>query len=265
MAQVFATCIIFLAMTAVPSARIDPELPDPAGENARLRYELVWNFGGREQRGWTIYIALIADTVGADPDREPGRFAQVLAGWQTTNQLPSTGVLDRDTLMQMVGMWQDVRFREREHIADLPLELVTARPDEFYDPERTEDLRQLERDTYDAYRRMYAAAKEELGFEPGSLYLKIISAYRTRAYQEKLRKESPKAGRGAIAVESPHFSGRTLDLYVGGEPVTTKDLNRSIQTNTSAYRWLVKNARTYGFVPYFYEPWHWEYQGQSTQ
>jgi LAS superfamily LD-carboxypeptidase LdcB len=26
-----------------------------------------------------------------------------------------------------------------------------------------------------------------------------------------------------------------------------------------AYRWLVRNAERFGFCPYFYEPWHWEY------
>jgi LAS superfamily LD-carboxypeptidase LdcB len=50
-----------------------------------------------------------------------------------------------------------------------------------------------------------------------------------------------------------------LDLYVGGSPVDTKDSNRAIQVNTPAYRWLVQNAERFGFRPYFYEPWHWEY------
>ncbi|HZH32789.1 MAG TPA: hypothetical protein VEY11_18625 [Pyrinomonadaceae bacterium] len=26
-----------------------------------------------------------------------------------------------------------------------------------------------------------------------------------------------------------------------------------------AYRWPVRNAERFGFRPYFYEPWHWEY------
>jgi LAS superfamily LD-carboxypeptidase LdcB len=63
-------------------------------------------------------------------------------------------------------------------------------------------------------------------------------------------------------MNSPHFTGRALDIYVGGEPVSTKDDNRAIQTQTKAYRWLVKNAAHFGFRPYFYEPWHWEYVGK---
>ena len=85
---------------------------------------------------------------------------------------------------------------------------------------------------------------------------------RTPEYQAQLRAQSPNSGRAGLAVNSPHFTGRALDLYVGGEPVSTKDENRAIQTQTRAYRWLVKNAGHFGFRPYFYEPWHWEYVGK---
>src|SRR5262249_45121831 len=81
----------------------------------------------------------------------------------------------------------------------------------------------------------------------------------SREYQDNLRRQSPNAGSAGLAVNSPHFTGRALDLYVGGSPVDTKDLNRAIQVNTPAYRWLVRNAERFGFRPYFCEPWHWEY------
>ena len=51
-------------------------------------------------------------------------------------------------------------------------------------------------------------------------------------------------------------------LAFRSEPVSTKDDNRAIQTQSKAYRWLVKNAGRFGFRPYFYEPWHWEYVGK---
>jgi len=76
-----------------------------------------------------------------------------------------------------------------------------------------------------------------------------------------LRRQSPNAGSAGLAVHSPHTTGRALDLFVGGDPVDTKDSNRAIQVNTPAYRWLVRNAERFGFRPYFYEPWHWEYVG----
>jgi LAS superfamily LD-carboxypeptidase LdcB len=92
-------------------------------------------------------------------------------------------------------------------------------------------------------------------------FFRIVSAFRSQEYQNLLKKQSPNSGRAGLAMHSPHLTGRALDLYVGGEPVNTKDENRAIQTQTAAYRWLVKNAARFGFRPYFYEPWHWEYVG----
>ena len=94
---------------------------------------------------------------------------------------------------------------------------------------------------------------------PTEKYFKIISSFRSPEYQEQLRRQSPGAGSAGLAVHSPHFTGRALDLYVGGDPVDTKDANRAIQVKTPAYQWLVRNAARFGFRPYFYEPWHWEY------
>ena len=121
------------------------------------------------------------------------------------------------------------------------------------------ELRQVERNTYTAYKRMVETAMRDLAIAPGEKYLKIVSAFRSREYQSQLRRQSPQSGRAGLAVNSPHFSGRALDLYVGGEPVSTRDDNRALQTKTPVYRWLVKNAARFGFQPYFYEPWHWEY------
>ena len=167
----------------------------------------------------------------------------------------------------MVSQWQNNRLKDRT--AAVPDQLLTAPASDFYDPERLEELRQVERQTYAAYKRMIAAAIADptlkLSHTPsGELtteekYFKIISAFRSREYQERLRRESPNAGTAGLAVNSPHFTGRALDLYVGGEPVDTKDANRAIQVDTPAYRWLVRNAERFGFRPYFYEPWHWEY------
>jgi LAS superfamily LD-carboxypeptidase LdcB len=35
-------------------------------------------------------------------------------------------------------------------------------------------------------------------------------------------------------------------------------------TQSPAYRWLALNARNYGFVPYAFEPWHWEWIGDRA-
>jgi LAS superfamily LD-carboxypeptidase LdcB len=134
-------------------------------------------------------------------------------------------------------------------------------------------MRQVERTTYAAYRRMIAAAaadpslglrvRADGGLDEAEKFFKIVSAYRSREYQERLRRADPSSGRAGLARNSPHFTGRALDLYVGGyDPVSTKDDNRLLQTQTRAYRWLVRNAESFGFRPYYYEPWHWEYVGR---
>ncbi len=171
----------------------------------------------------------------------------------------------------MIASWQNARLKDRT--AAEPAQLVTAPVSDFYDPTRVEELRQVERETYAAYKRLVSAAVADrsLGLArrsrselaPGEKYLKIISAFRSREYQDKLRRESPNSGSAGLAVNSPHFTGRALDLYVGGEPVETRDSNRAIQVETRVYQWLVRNGDRFGFRPYCYEPWHWEYVGKQ--
>ncbi len=242
--------------------------------NNSLRYDLKWVFGGKPQRGWNLYVPLISKLIGTEANAGTSEFASALARWQISAGLAANGVLDDATLYKMVETWQSSRIKERSYAT--PEQVLTAPVSDFYDPARPAELRQVERQAYAAYRRMLAAAIADpaLGLRatpdgtaalaPSEQYLKIISAYRTREYQEQLRKREPHAGRAGLAVHSPHFTGRALDLYVGGEPVSTKDFNRAIQTQTRVYRWLVKNAGSYGFRPYYYEPWHWEYVGSAT-
>ena len=52
-------------------------------------------------------------------------------------------------------------------------------------------------------------------------------------------------------------------LLIGtGVVLLSVGILRALQTETRAYRWLVRNAERFGFCPYFYEPWHWEYCAQ---
>jgi D-alanyl-D-alanine carboxypeptidase len=229
-----------------------------ADRNAVLRNELSWTFGGKQQRGWYLYDVLIGKTLNTHDDPATAGFAKEFASWQKKRGLSADGVLDEDSLMALVSHWQSVRLKNRTPAQ--PDQLVTAPPSDFYDPGRAPELRQVERNTYEAYKKMIAAADSELKLGPTSRYLKIVSSYRSREYQDQLRRKSPNAGSAGLAVNnSPHFTGRALDVYVGGDPVDTKDSNRAIQVNTPAYKWLVRNAERFGFRPYFYEPWHWEY------
>lgn len=239
-----------------------------AKRNALLCNDLNWAFGGKQQRGWTLYLPLIARTLDTEDDAGTGDFAHALSRWQASAGLQPSGVLDGETWYAMIAGWQARRIKERAY--PRPEQLHTAAASEFYDPERVAELRQVERETYAAYKRMVAAAVADPTLKlvvdaRGELaaaekFLKIISAFRSKEYQERLRKLEPGAGRAALAVNSPHFTGRALDLYVGGDdPVSTKDYNRAMQTRTPVYQWLVKNASRFGFYPYYYEPWHWEY------
>jgi hypothetical protein len=240
-----------------------------AARNATLCTDLNWAFGGKQQRGWQLYSLLIGRLIDSEHVASSVDFASALSRWQEKSGLAPSGILDEETLYAMVSRWQSTRLKERGYAS--PDKLITAPISDFWDPARKEELRQVERETYAAYKRMVAAAAADktlgLALDPngqlaaGEKYLKILSAFRSREYQEKLRREFPQAGRGALAVNSPHFTGRALDLYVGGEPVEVKDSNRAIQVKTPVYRWLIRNAERFGFRPYYFEPWHWEYVG----
>jgi len=227
--------------------------------NVTLRNDLTWTFGGKQQRGWYLYDLLIGETLNSEHDPSTTAFAAALANWQKKRGLAADGVLDQDVLMAMVSQWQSNRLKNRNYAT--PDQLLTAPPSDFYDPSRADELRQVERNTYAAYKELVTAAiaDPKLKLAPGDKYLKIVSSFRSREYQDNLRRQAPNSGSAGLAVNSPHFTGRALDLYVGGSPVDTKDSNRAIQVNTPVYRWLVQNAGRFGFRPYFYEPWHWEY------
>ena len=240
---------------------------EAARRNEQLSRELIWTFGGKQQRGWYLYTPLIKRLVDTKQEPASKKFAEAVSRWQTKAGLNASGVLDEETLYAMIAAWQASRLKDRT-VASAD-QLLTAPISDLYDPTRAEELRRVERSTYAAYKRLVAAAVADrsLGLArtshgelaSGEKYLKIISAFRSPEYQEKLRRESPNSGSAGLAVNSPHFTGRALDLYVGGEPVETKDSNRALQVETRVYQWLVRNAERFGFRPYCYEPWHWEF------
>lgn len=251
-----------------PAPAASAAFESAALRNSQLQADLSWAFGGKSQRGWRLYAPLISSLIGVDADTTSSDFAIQLSRWQKKRGISASGILDNYVWSEMISTWQSERIKDR--IVPTGDQVVTIPTSDCYDPSRPEELRKAERETYQAYKRMVAAAAEELGLErtqtgdlaAGEKYFKIISALRTPEYQAHLRKQSPNSGRAGLAVSSPHFTGRALDIYVGGEPVSTKDENRAIQTQTAAYKWLAKNASRFGFRPYFYEPWHWEYVGK---
>jgi D-alanyl-D-alanine carboxypeptidase len=266
-AGVMFAVVMLKAPASSGHANVPKPGPEAAKRNALLSRELTWTFGSKQQRGWYLYAPLIKRLIDTKQDPAATQFAQAVARWQAKSGLKPSGVLDEETLYAMIKTWQEARLKDRS-VAQ-PDQLLTAPISDFYDPTRAEELRQVERRTYAAYKRMVSAAVADrsLGLArtqrgdlaPGEKYLKITSAFRSPAYQEKLRRESPNSGTSGLAVNSPHFTGRALDLYVGGEPVDTRDSNRALQVQTPSYQWLVRNAERFGFRPYCFEPWHWEY------
>ena len=255
-------------LTPIPiAARPAAPFAEAAAQNALLRNDLMWKFGSKQQHGWYLYDLLIGQTLKIGFDPSSSDFANTISGWQKQKALSPTGVLDENSWMALVAQWQSNRLKDKTPAT--PDQLLTAPSSDFFDPERLEENRQVEKTTYAAYRQMLAAAIADPTLKlahtsPNDLaatekYFKIVSSFRSREYQEKLRRESPGAGSAGLAINSPHFTGRALDLYVGGDPVDTRDSNRAIQVNTPVYKWLVRNAERFGFRPYFYEPWHWEY------
>jgi D-alanyl-D-alanine carboxypeptidase len=97
---------------------------------------------------------------------------------------------------------------------------------------------------------------------------RIVSAYRSFAYQSKLKAKYKKQyGSGANAFSadqgfSEHQLGTTVDIthFVDKMELFEK---------TGEYAWMQKNAYKYGFVLsypksntyYTYEPWHWRFVG----
>jgi len=244
-----------------------PLFVEAAAQNSSLHSDLIWTFGKKEQHGWFLYDLLLGQTLNIKPDASTNDFAGAIANWQRQQGLTATGVLDENSWMTIVAAWQNNRLKDKTPAT--PDQLLMAPSSDFYDPERLPELRQVEKNTYAAYKALVAAAIADPSLKlahttngelaPAEKFFKIVSSYRSKEYQEELRRKAPNAGSAGLAVNSPHFTGRALDLYVGGDPVDTRDANRAIQVNTPAYKWLVRNAERFGFRPYFYEPWHWEY------
>lgn len=112
-----------------------------------------------------------------------------------------------------------------------------------------------------AWKAMAAAARRDGLPEP---LLRLTSGYRSPEHQQRLwdralaRYGSVQEARKWVAPPggSAHQSGRTVDMYLGGKNSSS---NVNNLRKTPAYKWLVINARRFGFYPYTREPWHWEY------
>ena len=126
------------------------------------------------------------------------------------------------------------------------------------------------------HKGMYKSLKEmQDDAEKDGVYLVFLSGYRSIKLQKQIF-YSLKSIRNQIASErarvsappgySEHSTGFAIDIGDAYERET--DFEESFE-NTSAFRWLKKNAAKYHFKLSFdkkqtsvdYEPWHWRYEG----
>jgi hypothetical protein len=239
--------------------------------NAAAQRYLAWSPFGRAERGWEIYEPRIMGELGVSCSADTAGFAAALARWQWRRDLSPDGALKPVDFEVMKAGWQAkrpfVRLRQAGVCPDPPAEsaLATAAPGDSLDGRPI----QLRRRALKAYRRMVAAARRalpELASDPDAL--RLFSGYRSPAYDAARCAHEANCDGLVRAACSSHRTGLALDLDVGAAPGravdSSADENRLFQSRTAAYRWLVANARRYGFVNYGFEPWHWEWTGEAA-
>src|SRR5438552_2963768 len=94
-----------------------------SSSNLQLQTTLEWSFGGKMQRGWSLYTPLIDDLIGVGVDPGGNEFAMRLSLWQKERGTEPSGVLDGLTWTQMVAKFQSRRIGGRPYPA--PNQLVT--------------------------------------------------------------------------------------------------------------------------------------------
>src|SRR5215204_4631543 len=139
------------------------EFKQAALSNSGLKNSLGWSFGKNRQNGWYLYVPLIQHAIGSDDAPDSNEFAFALSKWQTENALEANGILDETTMTAFVKYWQSRRMPKIFEADET--KLFHAPIVDFYDPTRGENLLNLEKETYDAYKKMIAAAAKDLNLK----------------------------------------------------------------------------------------------------
>lgn len=241
----------------------------PAFGNAITVHSLEWAPFGAEEFGWETYLPLIHKEIGTDCAADTPDFALALAAFQGRHALQPTGLFDQATFQVFRGVWQErrpfVMARLRGECPDPPpiRELAYLEAPEEHADRLT---RLLRRDVLEAYRRMVASARVEVpAVAADGELLQIFSSFRDPETDAARCAADGNCDGLRRAVCSAHRTGTAVDLYVGKAPgfgvADTDPGSRLHMSRGAAYRWLVANAGRFGFVPYVFEPWHWEWVG----
>lgn len=240
----------------------------PGLANGISLYSLEWSPFGATEWGWETYLPLIQQELATGCAANSPRFAAALADFQSSHDLPATGVFDPATFQVFRGLWQERRpfimARVREEPCPEPPPLYQL--GYLVESEEHADrlTRLLRRDVLEAYRRMVAAARAEVPeVDRDRELLQIFSGFRDPEADAARCAAQNNCDGLRRAVCSPHRTGTAVDLYVGqieGLGVdNTSPASRLHMSRSATYRWLVRNAGRFGFTPYVYEPWHWEW------
>ncbi len=225
---------------------------------------------GRPETGWATYAPAVEGEVGTSCAVDTGGFALALAQWQKRRGLAATGIMTDQTFEVMKADWQDRRPFVGVRAAGVcpapPADkaLAEARPDETYQGKPI----QLRIRALAAYRRMVAdARRQQPAIAANPELLKIFSAYRSPAYDAARCAKDGNCQGVVRAACSAHRTGLAMDIVLDTAPGyavdSSADPNRLAMAKGVAYRWLVSNARRYGFINYAFEPWHWEWTGET--
>jgi hypothetical protein len=225
---------------------------------------------GRPETGWEVYSPQITAEIGGCCVAASPRFAADVARWQMRHDLSPTGAVDPATLQAMKTVWQARRPFLALRAAGVcpdpppPSALAAASPQETLGGKTV----LLRAGALSAYRRMAAAARRaapEARMNPDAL--KLFSGYRSPDYDAARCAAEGNCDGVGRAVCSAHRTGLALDLVIdaspGRAPDSTAAEDRLRQSRSPVYRWLVANARRFGFVNYAFEPWHWEWTGTA--
>ncbi len=255
---------------AAPAAACDAGPAAAARANAASLRTLAGSPFGRTETGWETYAPLVARELRTACAPETPGFAAALAQWESVQRLPADGTMSPAVFARLKGIIQTRRPFVRlsaQGVCPAPVAggaLAAATVAEGYGGKAI----QLRPAALAAYRRMAAAARAEdprIAADPRNLTL--FSGYRSPAADAARCIADNNCNGVARATCSAHRTGLAMDLYVGQAPgfgpAPSADANRLFMSKTPTYRWLVANADRFGFVPYPFEPWHWEWTGEA--
>jgi D-alanyl-D-alanine carboxypeptidase len=224
---------------------------------------------GRAETGWAIYAPTIAVQVGAQCGPDTPAFAAAIARWSTARGLAGDGVVTPELLALLKADWQASRpfmaLRGQDMCPEPPGDAALVPvPPELSDTDKPVLIRP---GALAAWARLVRDARaQEPALAANPELLRIFSAFRSPAYDEARCARENNCQGLVRASCSVHRTGLALDVMLdfapGFGPDSSADQNRLVMTQGVAYRWLVANARRYGFVNYAFEPWHWEWTGE---